>query len=451
MYFRYSARSPLTATKLNRKAKPMTKRRFGNFLLYFLIFLLSGGVTGPAFMASASSGTHFYRASIGPRPKGQPAPAKTEAPKQDAAQPASAPPEEPVVQAEKTEPVAAPAASAAPVAPKEAEKPAAAPKSKAVAAKKAGRKAAASAKAEPVIKVAAKSPVQPALDTPEIKEKPVEADKPSARPASSKELFLNVKAAILVNMSTGEVYYEHNPDKNIAPASITKLLTLYLVREAIAQGRISPSTEIPVSAKAVTTGGSRMRLKKGEKVPLEELIKGISVVSANNACVAVAEYMGQGDPSRFVSQMNAKAQKIGMSRSQFRNPNGLPAAGQQSTARDIAKLSMSYLRTFPESLNIHSMTTHTFHGSTHRNANTLLRTYTGVDGLKTGFVCEAGYNITATAKRGKTRLVAVVLGAQNAGVRQRETAKLLDFGFKRAAMAEELGNRAESGGKKPKA
>jgi D-alanyl-D-alanine carboxypeptidase (penicillin-binding protein 5/6) len=442
----------------------MTKRRFGNFLLFLLIFLLSGGVTGPAFMASASSGTHFYRASIGPRPKGQTAPAQTEAPKQEVAQPASvAPPEEPAVQAETPEPEAAPVApvvqaapvapdvQAAPAAPKEAEKPAVAPKSKAVATKKSEPKPTASAKAEPVIKTAAKSPVQPALKTPEVKAGRAEQAKPSARPASSKDLFLNVKAAILVNMSTGEVYYEHNPDKNIAPASITKLLTLYLVREALAQGRISSNTQIPVSAKAVTTGGSRMRLKKGEKVPLAELIKGISVVSANNACVAVAEYMGQGDPSKFVSQMNTKAQKIGMTRSQFRNPNGLPAAGQQSTARDIAKLSMSYLRTFPESLNIHSMTSHTYHGSTHRNANTLLRTYKGVDGLKTGFVCEAGYNITATAKRGKTRLVAVILGAQNAGVRQRETAKLLDFGFKRAAMAEELGNRAESGGKKPKA
>ena len=427
----------------------MTKRRFGNFLLFLLIFLLSGGVTGPAFMASASSGTHFYRASIGPRPKGQPAPAQTEAPKQEAAQPApAAPVEEPAVQAETAEPAASPVVQTAP---KEAQKPAAAPKSKAAAAKKSEPKPVAPAKAEPALKTAAKSPAQPAIEKPEAKADRADAAKGSARPASSKDLFLNVKAAILVNMTTGEVYYEHNPDKNIAPASITKLLTLYLVREAMAQGRISPSTQIPVSAKAVTTGGSRMRLKKGEKVPLDELIKGISVVSANNACVAVAECMGQGDPSKFVSQMNAKAQKIGMTRSQFRNPNGLPAAGQQSTARDIAKLSMSYLRTFPESLNVHSMTSHTFHGSTHRNANTLLRTYKGVDGLKTGFVCEAGYNITATARRGKTRLVAVVLGAQNAGVRQRETAKLLDFGFKRAAMAEELGNRAESGGKKPKA
>ena len=234
-------------------------------------------------------------------------------------------------------------------------------------------------------------------------------------------------------MSNGRIYFEQNPDKAIAPASITKLLTLYLVREAMAQGRLGAATPIPVSSQAVRTGGSSMNLRRGERVPLGELIKGISVVSANNACVAIAEYFGKGDPNRFVTQMNAKARALGMTQSRFRNPNGLPARGQLSTARDIAKLSMAYLRTFPEALSVHSMTTHTYHGATHRNANSLLRTYRGVDGLKTGFVCSSGYNITATAKRGDTRLLAVVLGAQSSAIRQIETARLLDYGFKRVA------------------
>jgi D-alanyl-D-alanine carboxypeptidase (penicillin-binding protein 5/6) len=290
----------------------------------------------------------------------------------------------------------------------------------------------------------------------EAKAKKTPADKAgpamqAVKPGTSKDLYLNAQAALLINMSTGEVYYEHNPDKTIAPASITKLLTLYIIREALAQGKLAPSTPIPVSATAVKTGGSRMRLKRNEKVPLSELIKGISVVSANNACVAVAEYFGKGDPSKFVAQMNAKAKKIGMINSRFKNPNGLPASGQLSTARDIAKLSVAYLRTFPESLKVHSMTSHTYHGATHRNANTLLRTYKGVDGLKTGFVCEAGYNITATAKRGKTRLVAVVLGAQNSAVRQRETARLLDYGFRRAAKDEKLAKKPSGAAKKPEA
>lgn len=256
---------------------------------------------------------------------------------------------------------------------------------------------------------------------------------PSKAEIGAKDLRLNVKSALLINMSTGKVYFEQNPDKAIAPASITKLLTLFLIRESMTKGKISAKTPIPISSTAVRTGGSSMSLRRGEKVPLGELIKGISVVSANNACVAVAEYLGQGDPGRFVKQMNAKALALGMTKSRFRNPSGLPAPDQLSTARDLAKLSMAYLRTFPESLSVHSMTTHTYGGETHRNANSLLRTYKGVDGLKTGFVCASGYNITATAKRGKTRFLAVVLGANSPVIRQVETSRLLDYGFKRVA------------------
>jgi len=252
-------------------------------------------------------------------------------------------------------------------------------------------------------------------------------------PDDKQELHLNVKAAFLMNMTNGKVYYDHDADERIPPASVTKVLTLYLIREAMAQGKLRPETAIPVSALAIRTGGSTMHLYKGEKVPLSEIIKGISVVSANNACVAVAEYMGKGDSQRFVAMMNAKARSLGLSRSTFRNPNGLPAAGHVSTARDLAKLSAAYLRRFPESLAIHSMTTHTYHGVTHRNANSLLGRYDGVDGLKTGFVCASGYNISATAKRGNTRLIAVVLGARNPIVREVETARLLEYGFTRAA------------------
>jgi len=408
----------------------MKKRVFLNCLSFLLIFLVSAGQAGQILCASAPSGSHVYRASVGPRPKYQPAPAQQKAePVRDEA---AAAPEEPAD-------VQGAVAS-------EAEKPAAPAMKKAAKSTPQSGKAVASAPVPkaPVAKESVKSPkAGPGAEAGKARK--------GEPPATAKDLFLNVQAAFLINMSTGQVYYEHNPDKAIQPASITKLLTLYLVREAMAQGRLSPSTPIPVSATAVRTGGSRMRLKRGEKVPLNELIKGISVVSANNACVAVAEYMGNGDPAKFVSQMNAKAKTIGMANSRFKNPNGLPDRAQLSTARDIAKLSMNYLRTFPEALKVHSLTSHTYHGSTHRNANTLLKTYKGVDGLKTGFVCEAGYNITATAKRGDTRLLAVVLGAQNSSVRRRETAKLLDYGFMRAAKENGLGNRAEAAPKKPKA
>ena len=410
----------------------MKKRAFLTCLC-FLLLLVSAGQAGPIEVASAPSGSHVYRASIGPRPKAKAVPAAA------AAEPAKAQAKAP----QTTVPAGVPAAAPAPVEVK-------------AAPAKPGKKSAASSQPKAVQTAAIAPAAAPAAEAKKAVEAPkdepaVKAAPKGETPASAKDLFLNVKSAILINMTTGQVYYEHNADKSIQPASITKLLTLYLIREAIAQGRISPNTPIPVSVQAVKTGGSRMRLKRGEKVPLSELIKGISVVSANNACVAVAEYMGGGDPSKFVAQMNDKARKIGMTSSRFRNPSGLPDRAQLSTARDIAKLSMNYLRTFPESLQIHSMTTHTFHGSTHRNANSLLKTYKGADGLKTGFVCEAGYNITATAKRGNTRLLAVVLGAQNSAVRQRETAKLLDFGFKRVERENGLGNRASGPSKKPKA
>ncbi|PKN40918.1 MAG: D-alanyl-D-alanine carboxypeptidase [Deltaproteobacteria bacterium HGW-Deltaproteobacteria-18] len=397
----------------------MTKKCTSRFLILVVIYALISGLAGIGFSAFASSGSHVFRATVVPRP--------------EAVSPVGQTPDQP----EPTK--ASPSASQPP-----SKKKAATAKTRTAEPKSetAGQASKAPSKPAAQSKAADAKTGKPAAD----KAGPA---KQAARPGTSKDLLLNAQAALLINMSTGEIYYEHNPDKAIAPASITKLLTLYIIREALAQGKLSTSTPIPVSAEAVKTGGSRMRLKRNEKVPLGELIKGISVVSANNACVAVAEYFGKGDPSKFVAQMNAKAKKIGMVNSRFKNPNGLPASGQLSTARDIAKLSVAYLRTFPESLKVHSMTTHTFHGATHRNANTLLRTYKGVDGLKTGFVCDAGYNITATAKRGKTRLVAVVLGAQNSAVRQRETAKLLDYGFRRAAKAEKIAQKASVPAKKP--
>lgn len=418
----------------------MTTRHFWTALRCFLFCVLCGGIVSSGLPAQASSGSHVYRASVSPRPKAD-VPVQAEAtppvaqPKTSETMPAPATREAAGQQA-------VPAKAAKPLAPAKADTksgPAKSAAKKPEPAKSNAKKSApatAAAKAEPATKQrAATSKAGTAA---------ADGKAASTKPAGKKDLHLNVKSAILINMTTGQVYYELNADKAIPPASITKLLTLYLVREAMAQGKLSPRTAIPVSSRAVQTGGSRMKLKRGEKVPLDELIKGISVVSANNACVAVAEYLGKGDPSTFVSQMNAKAKKIGMTNSRFHNPNGLPAAGQLSTARDLAKLSMSYLRTFPESLTVHSMTSHTYHGSTHRNANSLLRTYKGVDGLKTGFVCASGYNITATAKRGKTRLLAVVLGAQNSVIRQVETARLLDYGFKRAAGDDALGNRAEA-------
>ncbi|SPF34945.1 Penicillin-binding protein 6. Serine peptidase. MEROPS family S11 [Syntrophobacter sp. SbD1] len=239
---------------------------------------------------------------------------------------------------------------------------------------------------------------------------------------------VNARSAIVLDLEDGRILFEQNADYLIAPASITKILTLYVVFEAIKQGEISLSDKVEVSRRAASTGGSRMGLSAGAVVPMEELIKGIAVVSGNDACVAVAEHIS-GNVERFVKKMNAKARELGMNSSHFMTPNGLPAEGQVTTARDIARLSSAYLHRFPESLAIHSMQSYSYGRHTHHNANRLLGKCAGVDGLKTGFVCASGYNISATARRNHTRIVAVVMGARNAWIRCCEAEKLIEAGF----------------------
>ncbi len=240
---------------------------------------------------------------------------------------------------------------------------------------------------------------------------------------------VNARSALLLDMESGNILFEQNADYQIAPASITKILTLYLVFEAIKEGQVHLSDKVEVSRRAASMSGSRMGLKAGTRVPLEELIKGMAVVSGNDACVAAAEHIS-GSVERFVKKMNAKARELGMTRSRFMTPNGLPAPGQVTTARDIAKLSVAYLHRFPESLAIHSMQAYTYGRNSHHNANRLLGKCAGVDGLKTGFVCASGYNISATAKRNGIRVLAVVMGARNPWIRCSEAERLIEAGFR---------------------
>jgi D-alanyl-D-alanine carboxypeptidase (penicillin-binding protein 5/6) len=243
------------------------------------------------------------------------------------------------------------------------------------------------------------------------------------------DLRLTVHSAILMDMTTGRILFTHNADDPLPPASITKVLSLYLADEAIRDGKVRPTDPVKISRKAGRAGGSKMFIQAGSEIPLEELLKGMAVVSANDASVAVAEYIG-GNVEGFVEQMNRKAHELGMSRSVFKNPNGLPARGQFTTARDMMILASDYLRRFPESLDLHSQQYYTYHDITQRNRNSLLRHYPNADGLKTGWVVKAGYHIVATAKRENTRLIAVVMGAKTPAIRARETEKLLDEGFR---------------------
>ncbi len=236
------------------------------------------------------------------------------------------------------------------------------------------------------------------------------------------------RSAIVMDTDKGRILYAENADRPVQPASVTKVLSLYLVYEALSEGMVTLQDKVRVSKKAWRTRGSRMFLEPGSEVTLEELIKGVGVVSANDAAVALAEYIA-GDTDRFVDRMNAKARQLGMLHSRFKNPHGLPARGQTTTARDIAILSRDYLQRFPQSLLIHSTQSLTYHNITQHNHNLLLTRYPGTDGIKTGFVHASGYNLAATAVQGNTRLIAVVLGSRTPGIRLRETIRLLDEGF----------------------
>lgn len=240
---------------------------------------------------------------------------------------------------------------------------------------------------------------------------------------------IKAKSVILINADSNKILYAKNPDKPMQPASLTKILSLYLVHEAFSEGKINPSDMVKINLNAQITGGSSMYLVDEKEVALEELIKGMAVVSANDASVAIAEYIG-GSVAEFVKMMNAKARELHMKRSHFVNPHGLPAKGQFSTARDIVKLSRAYIHDFPEALHIHSVQEYTYRNITQRNTNSLLRHCSDVDGLKTGFVSAAGFHLVATAKRNNTRLIAVVMGEKNPKIREKEAIKLLEQGFK---------------------
>ena len=237
-----------------------------------------------------------------------------------------------------------------------------------------------------------------------------------------------VKSMVLIDMTTGNILQSRDANLTMQPASITKVLSLYMVYDAVYAGKARWSDRVRISPRAARMEGTRMYLEPNTEATLGELVMGMAVVSANDASVAVAEHLG-GTVEAFVEQMNLQAQKLGMTQSCFKTPNGLPAKGQYTTATDIVKLSIAYLERFPASLTIHSMQKYTYQGITQYNRNRLLGHYQGVDGLKTGYVGKAGWHIAVTAKHGDTRLLAVLMGANNPKFRNKEAAKLLDKGF----------------------
>lgn len=236
------------------------------------------------------------------------------------------------------------------------------------------------------------------------------------------------RSAILYNLTSGKVLYAQNADTSIPPASLTKIMTMMLTLDAVRQRKISLRTWLVASRKAARTGGSSMHLKNGERIRLENLLYGMAVVSGNDAAVAAAEKIS-GNTRQFVRLMNRKARALGMKHTQFKNVNGLPAAGQRTTARDMLTLSCAYLRSHPSALRYHSPRSFRHGRRTMRATNKLLGVVPGADGLKTGWTVASGYNIVVTAERKGVRLVAVVMGGTSAARRDLAARRLLEAGF----------------------
>lgn len=239
---------------------------------------------------------------------------------------------------------------------------------------------------------------------------------------------MNVRSAILMDMDSGKILYEQNADTPIPPASLTKILSMYVVMDSLSRNQCSLQDQVKVSRTAARTGGSRMHLKAYERVELDKLLMGMAVSSGNDASEALAEHVG-GSQDAFVRMMNDKARSLGMFSSVFHNPHGLPAAGQVTTARDMLTLSYRYLSTFPDALRYHSTRFIKHNGVVSYNKNPLLGNYKGADGLKTGWVNASGYNLISTASQDNTRLLAVVLGAENNKIRAQEIHRLMEAGF----------------------
>lgn len=238
------------------------------------------------------------------------------------------------------------------------------------------------------------------------------------------------RAALLIDQDTGTVLYEKQPDTPMPIASITKVMTLLLTFEALESGKIHLEDHVPVSEHSYSMGGSQIWLEPGEEFTLDEMIKAICVSSANDAAVAVAEFVG-GSEGAFVEMMNQKAAQLGLNNTHFVNACGLDAEGHLSTARDVALLSREMLTHHPQVTHYTTIWTDTLRGGqTHLlNTNKLLKRYQGITGLKTGTTSGAGVCITASATRDDLSLIAVVLGSPSAKERFDAAITLLDYGF----------------------
>lgn len=267
------------------------------------------------------------------------------------------------------------------------------------------------------------------------------ATTPGTEQTSDTAVEVTAPSAILMEMTTGTVLYEKDADTARPPASVTKVMTMLLIFDALAEGKIQLEDKVTTSEYASSMGGSQVFLETGEKQTVETLLKCISIASANDACVAMAEYIS-GNEEEFVRQMNHRAEGLGMKHTHFVNCNGLDAEGHETSARDIALMSRELLLKYPE---IHNYCTIWMENITHTtskgssefgltNTNKLIRQYEYATGLKTGSTGKAKFCVSATAEKNGVSLIAVIMGAEDSKARFKDAVTLLNYGFGKCQM-----------------
>lgn len=265
---------------------------------------------------------------------------------------------------------------------------------------------------------------------------PEQAVLPTSITGGAIGMTVDAKSAILIDAESGTVLFEHNSHDRLPPASVTKIMTMLLIMEVVERGQMSLDDKITISEKAASMGGSQMYMEPGEQHDLETLMKGIAIVSANDACVAVAEHHS-GSADIFVEKMNKRAAELGMKNTNFVNTNGLPVANHYSSAYDIALMSKELMKHKKIQDWFTVWMTNVTVGLPGKkqtelgltNTNRLIKIYPGANGIKTGFTQEAGYCLSASAERGDLALIAVIMGSPTSKIRFAEASKLLDYGF----------------------
>lgn len=250
--------------------------------------------------------------------------------------------------------------------------------------------------------------------------------------AAAIDLAPSARSAILMDAESGTVIFEKNSHDKLPPASITKIMTLLLIMEALDEGKIKMTDNVQTSENAASMGGSQIFLEPGEEMSVEDMIKGIALASGNDASVAMAEKLA-GTEQQFVAMMNEKAKELGMNDTHFVNPNGLPVEGHHSSAHDIAVMSRELLK-HKEVTQYTGLYQDYLRKTSEKpfwlvNTNKLVRFYSGADGLKTGFTSEAKYCLSATAKRDNLRIIAVVMGEPTTKQRNSEVSQMFDYAF----------------------